>query len=108
MLNSRKLQAILHLNMSSLSKHFEERNFLLSKLNHKFSVIGISETRLKLRYPDSEHLDFVGYKYNKTRTVSHAGGFGLYIDNSFAKVKIRCNRSMQLENEIESIFIEVE
>ena len=33
----------LHLNISSLAKHFDEFNVLLGLLNHNFSVFGISE-----------------------------------------------------------------
>ena len=37
-----------HLNISSLNKHFDNLSALLSRLNHKFDILGISET-LKIR-----------------------------------------------------------
>ena len=73
-----------HLNISSISKHFDELSSLLSLLQCNFSFIGISETRLmKDREPV---LDFSlpGYSNVSTPTEYSAGGVLLYISNSFA------------------------
>lgn len=67
-----------------MSKHFDELSALLSHLQCKFSVIGISETRfLKNRDPI---LDFSipGYNHVSIPMESSAGGVLLYISDSFA------------------------
>ena len=39
--------SLMHLNISSLQYHFEELNDLLESSKTKFSIIGITESRLK-------------------------------------------------------------
>ena len=80
---NRKTSA-LHLNISSLAKHFDELNTLLSLLQHNFSFIGISETRfLKGREPVL-NFSIPGYSHVSTPTESSAGGVILYISNTHA------------------------
>ena len=80
-----------HLNIASISKHFDELGDLLAQLNYNFSCIGISETR-NLVDGDSVPVsleqahDYVipGYEKFCAPTESSAGGVSLYISNSFS------------------------
>ena len=57
-----------HLNISSLARHFDELNTLLSLLNHDFSVIGISETRFLKNSPPIFDFNIEGYSALHTPT----------------------------------------
>ena len=71
----------LHLNISSLAKHFDELHALLGLLNLNFSVIGIFETRFLKNSPPIFDFDIGGYSAVLTPTESSAGGVLLYIFN---------------------------
>ena len=83
-----------HLNISSISKHFDKLQTLLSQLNINFNFIGISETRNTTN--DEENLapsterehnfPLINYKKFFTPTESSAGGVSLYISKSFVSV----------------------
>ena len=53
----------LHLNISSLQGHIDDLKTLLSLLNHKFSVIGISETRIRDGSDPLLNIDIDGYMF---------------------------------------------
>ena len=98
----------LHLNISSLSKHFDELNTLLSLLQHNFSFIGISETRFL--YGREPVLDFsiTGYSHISTPTDSTAGGVILYISNTLAfKPRPDLSSSLYSSKLLKSVFVEI-
>ena len=98
----------LHLNISSLGKHFDELNALLSLLNFKFGIIGITESRfVKGSYP-SFNFDINGYSVEHTPTESSAGGALLYISNHYAyQPRPDLNQRMYSPSELESVFVEI-
>ena len=104
---NRKTSA-LHLNISSLAKHFDELNTLLSLLQHNFSFIGISETRfLKGREPVL-NFSIPGYSHVSTPTESSAGGVILYISNTHAfKPRPDLSSSLYSSKLLESVFVEI-
>ena len=72
--------SILHLNVRSLKRNLEKlQDHLLAELNLPFSVIGITETRIK----NTKLLDFNphvdGYNFEFVPTPLSAGGVGVYI-----------------------------
>jgi len=73
-----------HLNIASLSRHFDELNALLGLLNFNFSVIGISETKFLKHSPPNLDFSLEGYSVEQTPTESSAGGTLLYISNRYA------------------------
>ena len=75
----------LHLNISSLAKHFDELHALLGLLNFNFSVIGIFETRFLKNSPPIFDFDIGGYSAVLTPTESSAGGVLLYVFNYFPR-----------------------
>ena len=98
--------SLLHLNISSLQYHFEELNDLLETSNTKFSVIGITESRLKKGTKPISNIDLPNYKIEHTPTESEKGGSLLYISNNL-NYKIRNDLMLYKPKELESIFIEI-
>jgi len=100
--------SFLHLNIGSLSKHFDEFNALLALLQHKFGVIGISETRFLKRHPTVINFDILGYSAIHTPTESSAGGTLLYISNTFSyRPRTDLDQCMYLSKQLESVFAEI-
>ena len=62
------------MNISSIS--------LLARINIKFNIIGITETRLKKHSIRNINIDLNGYAIEHTPTEASCGGALLYIDSS--------------------------
>ena len=76
--------SFLHLNISSLEKHFYEFLALSKLLNHSFDIMGISETRLT---PSSSmNIDLPDYSFIHNLSDTCAGGTGLFISNKLSYV----------------------
>ena len=105
--NSSSHLSFLHLNISSLSKHFDMYNSLLDSIDHKFKVLGISETRLKeTSIPHNIEID--GYKSLFSNTMANAGGTALYISNDLrSKARKDLSSLLYSERELESTFCEL-
>ena len=96
-----------HHNIRSLPKHYDELQIYINSLEYIFPFIGLGETRLDDNKENLYCLE--GYEpihaYRKNRT---GGGVSLFIHNDF---NIEYKRRQDLEffdNEMESIFIEVD
>ena len=71
--------SIFHLNVRSLVKNHEDLSSLLANIDHKFSVLAITETWIKDDEPYD--LNFDGYNsISNHRSDRTGGGVGLYID----------------------------
>ena len=70
--------SFFHLNISSLSKHFDELQILFNSLNHSFKIIAISETRIQ---SSSHSITLPGYETFSTPTEAAAGGTLLFISD---------------------------
>ena len=68
-----------HLNISSLSRNFDELNALLAQLGFDFSIIGISESRLLMHNASVFNFSIEGYSVEHTPTELAAGGALLYM-----------------------------
>lgn len=98
----------LHLNISSLAKHFDEFNALLGLLNLNFSVIGISETRFLKDSPPIFDFEIEGYTAMHTPTESSAGGALLYVSNHLSYFpRSDLVDILYKPKELESVFVEV-
>ena len=75
-----------HLNISSLSRNFDELNALLAQLGFDFSIIGISESRLLMHNASVFNFSIEGYSVEHTLTESAAGGALLYMTRSSRNV----------------------
>ena len=107
--NSSSYISFLHLNISSLSKHLDVFNNLLNTLDHKFKVLGITETRLKDSPSIPHNLDIDGYSTPLlTYTKANAGGTALYISNDIKYTPRKdLNQILYSERELESTFCEL-
>ena len=98
--------SMFHLNIASLSAHFDELKTLLTVLNHPFDVIGISETRIKEGFDPLIDVTLDGYDFVQTPTKTRCGGTGFYIRNEY-EYEVLKEFSKSEENICESIFIEL-
>ena len=67
----------------SLCRNFDDLHTLLSEINLKFDIIGITETRLKKNSIRNINIDLKGYTIEHTPTEANCGGALLYINNTF-------------------------
>ena len=73
----------LHLNIRSLSKHFDELCNLLDSTPFEFDLIACSETWITPQV-DTEEMQITGYNMIKdSRMLSTGGGVALYLKSSF-------------------------
>ena len=97
-----------HLNIASMSKHFDEFCTLLSLLQHNFSFIGISETRFLNHQEPVLDFSIPGYSHISTPTEASAGGVLLYISNLFAfKPRPDLSKLVYQSKNLESVFAEI-
>ena len=54
---------------------------MLSDMNHSFSIIGLSETKIKLRVDPYINTDLLGYCFLSQPSMFNAGGVGFYKNN---------------------------
>ena len=71
--------SLFHLNINSLSFHFDELESLISKSKNDFQIIGISEARLKKTQETTTNIQLENYNIQHVPTESANGGVLLYI-----------------------------
>ena len=73
--------SVLHVNIRSVQKNFENLKFLLSQLNYTFKVVCLSETWCKegKSIPQLENFNLV---FQNRQTTKKGGGFLIFIHNS--------------------------
>ena len=74
--------SLFHLNINSLSFHYDELESLISKSKNDFQIIGISETRLKKTQETTTNIHLKNYNIEQVPTESSNGGVLLYIIKS--------------------------
>ena len=94
------------MNISSLCRNLDDLHTLLSEINVKFDIIGITETRLKKNSIRNINIDLKEYTIEHTPTEANCGGTLLYINNTF-NYAVRNDLRIYQKKEIESIFIEI-
>ena len=98
--------SLLHLNVCSLSKNFDQLHNLLTQLNLELDFIGITETHLTSKAISPCNLSIENYIIEHTPTESLAGGALLYINKKHA-YKLCNDLIIYCDSELESVFIEV-
>ena len=100
--------SIFHLNIASLSKHKDELETVLSMLNYKFDIIGISETKIRFGIASTYDINIEGYNTVSTPTESEKGGTLIYIAGHLNyKISKDIESLVYKSNELESVFIEI-
>ena len=71
--------SLLHLNIRSLSRNYDNLTSFLANIDGKFSIMGVSETWLR----DSGYsFDIMGYDFiHKPRPNRIGGSVGIYVNN---------------------------
>ena len=54
---------------------------MLTELHFPFSVIGLTETKIKFGKQPLTNIDLPGYTFVSQNTLSNAGGVGFYVRN---------------------------
>ena len=103
-LNDHKF-GILHLNIASLNKHFDDLCNLLATIEFSFPVIGLSEHKIGKHSPIN-NINLPGYQFCYNSTNSTHGGTGFYISNNLSFQK-RDDLIISKDFELESTFIEI-
>ena len=97
--------SLFHLNARSLVKNQDALAHLLANINHKFSVLAITETWVK--ESNVNDLSFEGYNFvSNHRANKIGGGVGLFIDQNFS-YKILPEFNVSNANIIESLFVKI-
>ena len=104
-LNNENKFSILHLNIRSIANKFDCFKGLLDSLDMNFKIIGLTETWLN----DCTNNIFEMPNYNYTglnRANKKGGGVGIYVAKQL-EYKIRKDLNTNIEDTIETIFIEI-
>lgn len=96
----------LHCNIRSLNANFDHFSEMLHRLNHEFSIIGLTEIKIRIDSLYTLNNEIPGYKFISQPSLSNAGGVGLYINENLSFL-LRSELS-QSTSEYESIWIEVQ
>lgn len=81
--------SFFHNNVCSLRRNLEHlQTQILDELDFSFSVIGITETRIKQNNFNDFNYNIAGYSFEFVPTPLAAGGVGMYINNQFNYVVI--------------------
>ena len=106
--NKSKFFSALHLNISSLDKHFDKLHTLLAETNHQFEIIGLTETRLSESIKNSRKYSIQNYKIEDKPTQASAGGAMLYIADHLPFIpREDLSNEIYLAKSIESVFVEI-
>ena len=103
---SNKDFALFHMNIRSLSLHYEEFYALLCSLKIEFQVIGLSEIKASVNAPINSNINLPGYKFYNTVSHSAAGGVGIYVKSDLTSNK-RDDLSASTVD-FETIWIEID
>ena len=96
--------SFLHLNIRNLSHNIDSLTNMMTEINAKFSVIGISETWLQ---DISRTVDIDGYNFvHNHRSDRTGGGVGLYLTSELV-YKTRNDLKLLDQQCAESLFIEI-
>ena len=106
--NNKKMMSFFHINIASLAKHKVELETLLSLLNFKFDLIGITETKILKDIAPIYDDSLEGFKHYFTPTESEKGGSSLYIAKHHnCKPRKDLDSLMYKSCELESTFAEI-
>ena len=96
------------MNISSLSRHFDELKTFLSLLDFNLSVIGITESRFLKHSPPIFDFNIDGHSVEQAPTESSAGGALLYVSNRFSYIpRSDLSQAMYMPGQLESVFVEI-
>ena len=98
--------SLFHMNVRSLSLHFDELISTLSTLKTNFDIIGLSETWNSFENPVKTNVEIPGYSYFSYQSHSQNGGVALYVKSSLSPTP-RPDLSRD-STSFETVWVEVE
>ena len=106
-INKPDMFSMIHANIRSLPKNFDNLVIFLRLLNRNLSCIGISETWLSDISP-IDAFNIPNYSFLcKSHSSKRGGGVGIYVNKTY-NYKERTDLSIFYEGIFESIFVEIE
>ena len=97
--------SLFHVNIRSLSKHFDELQSLITSTKIPFDVIGISESKQLINQNFKINVNLEGYHLHSQPTKSSHGGVVMYV-NEHLDYTLRDDLSV-IEDEYETLWIEI-
>ena len=98
---------LIHVNIASLNKHFDDLHELLSRLKFDFDVIGISEHKIGKDSRPSNNITLSGYdEFIFEPTGTTHGGAGFYIKNGIDYI-VRHDLKLNTPSFFEAKFVEI-
>ena len=97
--------SVIHCNIRSLSANYDNLAHMLSELYFPFSIIGLTETKIKDDQTLIMNIDLPGYSFISQPTLSNAGGAAFYISNGL-RFTMLSEYSVTTED-FESLWIEI-
>ena len=76
---SDKCFSALHCNIRILTANFDNLQHMLSELHLPFSIVGLTEIKLKVDQNFLSNVEIPGYSFTFQPSLSNAGGVGIYI-----------------------------
>ena len=101
-----KSLSLLHLNIWSLSKNFDDFCILLQEINMNFDIIALTESRIKKNSVSPINIKLENCSIEHTPTEIAAGGALLYIIKRLS-YDPRNDLNIYTPDKLESIFIEI-
>ena len=98
--------SLFHINACSLSKNFDDLEYLFKTTNTNFDIIAISKTRILKNTKIVKNINIPNFSYEFTPTESTAGGTLLYIADHLTYQKGN-DLIIYAKNYLESAFIEI-
>ena len=97
--------SLFHVNIRSLTKHFDELHLLLHSSEIPFDVIRISESKQLNNREFPTNVEINDYQLHSQPTKSACGGVAMYVKKSLDHKVL--NHLNALEDEIETLWIEI-
>ena len=101
-----KKNSLFHLNIYSLTYPFQDLNQLLKSPKNNFSIIGTTDSRLKVNSQPLTNIELNNYNIESTPTESKKGGKLLCISSDL-NYKVRKDLKIYKAKEQESVFVEI-
>ena len=97
---------VMHLNIASLSKHFDDLSNLLAMMKYSFPVIGLTEHKIGRNQPLCE-INLPGYTFCYDKTMSSHGGTVFFVSDKICFSQ-REDLNISVNGKLESTFIELD
>ena len=100
--------SLFHLNIVSLAKNKNDLQTILSLLDYKFDIIGLTETKIIKDITPTFDMKMNGYKLFSTPTEAEKGGSIIYVAEEYnSKPRKDLDSLIYKSKELESVFIEL-